>query len=219
MRLVGEGDACVRFEATCEALAELTAGLAARGETSGPSGEQQRTVREHAAACPACAGALRAAETLRRTEAFDVPEPEPSYWPRFSERLAERIREAEGASRTPSRASTLRSRMALAVAASVVLAAGALAVREMRRTAAPTPSEAELLETIGNSPDDRVAESLDEVAPPEIDAVPEDLAEAESLLGDDPGTLSEDDSPYDLFFDLGEEDRARLIKEMRGDIG
>lgn len=207
---------CDRFESTCETLA----GLSASGGEGGLSGDAEEAMRAHASGCAPCAGAVRAAEALRRSQdARDVPEPGPSYWESFSERLDARLR-ASDASLTAG--ATRRSRAlgaALALAASAALIAGALAVRHLRGVSLDPPPEAELLERLDRAPAEGVAEYLDEIAPPELAAAPEDLAEVEDLLHDDGTAGSDDDSPYDLFLDLGDEDRDRLLKEMRGEIG
>jgi len=217
VRIVGPGDACGRFESTCEALANLVVGEVR------PSPAELAAMRAHAAGCDACAGAIRAAEALGRArDAFEVPEPDASYWAGFAERLDARLR-ASGAGAGAAAPSAVRWRALRgigAAAAAAVLIAGALFVRHALRTAGVVPAEAELLQRLDRAPEDRVAEYLDEIASPDPGAAADDLAEAGDLLHEyDDAAIPSDDAPYDLFFDLGDEDRDHLLKELRGETG
>jgi len=217
VRLIGKQGTCGRFERTCEALA-----LAARGGARLESSEARES-RSHAQTCAECAGALRVAETLHAgREAIEVPEPDPAYWTGFNERLDARLREA----RTPDAATPSRApgtvRALLAAAAAVALVAAGLAVLHARRAIAPAPAEAELVERLGRAPGERVTEVLDEVAPPELSAAEDELAEAADLLHDGgavgaPG--ADDDESYDLFFGSGDDDRDLWPQETHGENG
>jgi hypothetical protein len=214
MRIVDPGEGCPRFESTCETLAGL-------GRADGPpAAAEEAAMRAHAAACEECAGTVRAFEALRRSRAaFEAPEPDASYWAGFSERLDVRLRASDAGVGVPAAKRRRARRAGLAVAASAALVAGVLGVRHMRRIEIVPPVEAELLEKLDRASEDRIVEYLDEIAPPELGAAPEDLAEAGDLLHEDGAAGMDDETPYDLFFDLGDEDRDQLLEEMRGEIG
>jgi len=212
MRIVKDGETCERYESTCETLASL---FEADAQVS-PDAEA--AIRAHASECAPCAGALETAAMLHRTRAaLEVPEPDPSYWVSFSERLEARLRQQPGGGRA-SRLRPWAVRAGLAVAASAALVVGGLAVRHARRTPSTAlPAEAELLQRLDEAPGEPVTEALDEIAPLDFEAALDDLADAEDLL---PGEgAPDDDSAYDLFFELGDEDRDQLLKETRGEIG
>jgi len=206
---------CAHFETTCEILAApLTGGTV--------SAQAAEAARQHVQQCAECAGALRTAAELRRGRAaFAAPEPDDAYWDGFAGQLDARLRREPlpDIRRRPTAAFSSRAlRAALAAAAAIALVAGGLAVRRAMTTVRPEPGEAELLERLDSAPSEQIAELLDEIAPPEIDAAADDLADAGDLLHD-AGSSDVDDGEDDPTFGPGGDDRDPLPEETRGEIG
>lgn len=205
---------CARLEWTCEIATDAAAAQ-----------EDRACVASHAGACAECADLLSAIARLESAGAvFAAPDPGARYWASFPARLGRRI--DGGARYVPA---PWRTRLTLAFAASFLLLVVFLSIRSLGTRpgatatgggAQDTPSalETELLETLGQAEPDTLREVLDGVLPAE-DPTYEDLASAMASLNDESGPNAPFDSPYDLFLDLPDDARGRLLKEIRGEIG
>ena len=216
MRRPDDEPACAHFESTCD-------GLAAEGAGGLVEEAARRALRAHAAECAECAGVLSTAAELRQGRAaFDVLEPGEAYWAQFPGRLDARLGGHLQEGRRYGRSRSGPALAALAVAAVLALIVGGLAVRRVLQAPAAdrTVAEADLLEELDRAPDEQVAELLDEIAPPDIEAAAEELAEAGELLRD-AGIPDADDGedPYGPNLGLGGEDGDFMLEETRGEIG
>lgn len=214
---------CERFERTCEIVADT--------ESPAP---MHAEIQMHALACAECAELLALTERLREGRgAFAVPEPAPAYWRSFDRRLEARIGHRTAGPVAQMLQPAWRAWRSLALAASMLLVVALLALVSRRsagplsilpsRLVAEAPGEADLLDRLGKAEPERLQDALDRLVPGEDAPSLEDLANLVVPLStpseQDSGARPSGDSPYDLFLELADEERGRLLKEMRGEIG
>lgn len=212
---------CEQSDRVLEAY--LGAGLSSFGAAAGSPGDES-SLLGHLEGCSECADLIGLSETLRGAAgAFSVPEPHPSYWVRFSEKVSDRLRAADAAvARNPS----WQARFALGMAVCSLMLASLVAIDPrgsvgLSREASPSSRsmEAALLKKLDQLPAEKLAEVLDDWMPVEGLARPDDLTGLEDygpelIQGIDPGV-----SPFELYQELGAEERSRLLEEIRGEMG
>jgi hypothetical protein len=224
---------CSRYERTLELASRVAL-----------APHDRKVLDEHARHCDRCRDALATLEILRGArEAFAVPEPHPSYWVRFGERLEARLRRGSfGGLRAFDRIG-LGSRLGLALGTAALFIVALLLVRrgpsgeahgpvmEAPSAARATLREEELLGRLRAAPREELNRALEEVLV--ADAVEsgvlpvgqsvevEEPRGGESTLADEvpmwTGTSS--DETYWLFQELDAGERARVLKEIHDELG
>jgi len=199
-------------------------------------------LRAHAARCAECDGALRALEALAgATSIFDVPEPDPAYWPELRASLEARLSRRPAWWRVPLGFPSPAARLALAVGSAALAVLGLVAVRPgavtgpggpARDTATADPrAEEDLIARLQGSQGEALDDALDAIAPATL---PESIGGASAYLAidvpeelvyeaGDPGAglpwLVPSDGVYELFHELDEESRTLVLEALREDLG